>query len=196
MYIHVSVCVCPLPVCYVLCMWLCSLSLCTNTELWLENTALQIPLAPNIVTVCIPPMITHWERKSKRDALAKREEDIQWLLTCIKPVYMCGTIRYYSSTPCMGHGSVAWFTAHRKPHWFWLLRVCGLPPAFLKDTWTHAQHQASNEELRQESFTLQWTAHIFLFPFSLSLFRSPSLPIPLSACLSFPFFCSFYLPWL
>lgn len=102
-------------------------------------------------------------------------------------VYVWGHTVLHSSTPIMSHGCVAWFTVHRKPHWFSLLKVCGFTPAFLKETWTHTQHQLSNEALGQESFALWQTAHIFLSLLCLYLCLHLSLALSLS-----PFFlCSF-----
>lgn len=77
-------------------------------------------------------MITSMERAVERER-GRPANGIQWLLICIKPACMCGAIWYYTAAflawAMDALGRLTWFTAHRKPHWCWLLSVCGLTPA-------------------------------------------------------------------
>jgi len=121
----------------------------------------------------------HTQREGENPA-----EGIQWLLICIKLVCVCGTIQYYytaelhvQATDALG--CVAWFTTHWKPHWCWLLRVCGLTPAFPhRDLDTHS---ASSFRWGQESSILRQTACIFS--------SLPSLPVSI---LPYPSFFVIY----
>lgn len=126
--------------CMCICMWLCcALCLCTNTKLWLENTA-NPPHSKYSYYKCIPPMITYWERRESHAKI------IQWLWICIKPACMTGTVRYYYTAThhawaidALGCDVLGVFWAYTKPHWCWLLRVFGLTPALpQRDVDTHS----------------------------------------------------------
>lgn len=85
-----------------------------------------------------------------------------------------------SSSPCTGH-RCSWMHGlihipYKAPLTLAAESVWVKLQLFLKETWTHTQHWASNEEPGQESSALRQTAHIFtisslffLFFFPLSL---------------------------
>lgn len=116
---------------------------------------------------------------------------IQWLLICAKPVCVCvwvsdHTVSMHGSSPCWGHNvlfrCVAWFTAHTKPHWWLLLRVCGLTPALpQRDVDTHSAASLQWGAKVGELISATDSAHFFFLPSPSSVFYFFSHFLPSSS---------------
>ena len=142
-----------------ICMWLCALCLCALIQSSGWKTQLsKSPPAPNIATVCIPPMITHTLTRAQREGEGESPEKkaFSGFLICIKPVCMSGNIRFYY-TPALhawathALACVAWFMARRKaPIDAGCCESVSVNSGSPSKRRGHTQHRASNEEPGQE----------------------------------------------
>lgn len=123
-----------------ICMWLCfALHLCVviPSSGW-ETQLPNLPPAPNIASVCIPPMITHTERVCKRETEWERERESSKRHSVAFNLCKAGTyvwdhtVLLHGSAPCKRHGCSWMCGLIRSPLKTPLMVdvVCGLTLAF------------------------------------------------------------------
>lgn len=92
----------------------------------------------------------------------------------------------HSSAPCTDHDAVefeAWFSAHEKLHWYWLLRLCGFTLVFPQ---TDLDIHSGNLHILQHAsfpFPPSLLASVLSYP-SLSFLTSISVPFCVCVCVS------------